>query len=593
METPLKHPTVSVLLSENAQELGDRTAYTFLADGQDEAEALTWGRLDLEARAVAARLLRSVRPGDRAMILAADNAHFVRAFMACQHAGVIAVPVAPPTPLRNPRKTAVLQSVAHDSGAAVVLTGSTPDLHDPISEFAPELGALEWIAVDTVPLSQAADFRPPATGPEDISFLQYTSGSTSLPKGVMVTHRALLRNEEMFADIMRIGRQDVLVSWLPLFHDMGLIGKVLQNCYAGSHLVLLPPLAFVQRPSRWLRAITRYRGTVTGAPNFAYDLCVRRIPEEDRAEFDLSSLRVAFSGAEPIRPATVEAFAAAYAPHGLSRGALMHAYGLAEATLITSGTEAGAGPVFIAADREALRKGTVVPGTDHVVVGVGRARLSREIVIADPETRRTRAPGEVGEVWTAGLDTPAGYWRNAEETERTFHAHTSDTGAGPYLRTGDLGALVDGELVITGRLKDLVIVGGRNHYPQDIELTAESAHPWVRPGCGAVFAVSAGEGEADDEQVVLVAEVLRPRETRGKGARAAELPSLASIRRAVLAAVSAEHGIQLDVVHLVVPGSAPKTSSGKIQRRAAKAEFLAGTFTAAPEPESRALEGIS
>ena len=593
METPLKYPTVSALLSENAQVRGDKTAYTFLTNGHDEAEALSYGRLDLEARAIAARLLHSARPGDRAMILAADNAHFIRAFMACQHAGVVAVPVAPPTPLRNARKIAVLQAVARDSGAAVVLTGSSPDLHGPISELAPELGALEWIPVDSVPVSAGSGFRPPATGSEDLSFLQYTSGSTSLPKGVMVTHRALLRNEEMFSHVMRIGADDVLVSWLPLFHDMGLIGKVLQNAYAGSHLVLMPPLAFVQRPARWLRAITRYRGTVSGAPNFAYDLCVRRVPEEDRAEFDLSSWRVAFSGAEPIRPATVEAFAAAYAPHGLSRGALMNAYGLAEATLITCGTEAGAGPVFFDVDRETLRKGALAPGTDHQVVGVGRARLSREIVIADPETLRTRAPGEVGEIWTAGLDTPAGYWNNPEETERTFHAHTSDTGAGPYLRTGDLGALVDGELVITGRLKDLLIVGGRNHYPQDIELTAERAHPWVRPGCSAAFAVSAGEGDSDAEQLVLVLEVLRPRETRGKAAGSADVPSLASIRRAVRAAVSAEHGIQLDVVHLVVPGSAPKTSSGKIQRRAAKAEYLARSFTPAPEPEGRALEGIS
>jgi acyl-CoA synthetase (AMP-forming)/AMP-acid ligase II len=591
LETQLTSPTISALLRDNARSRGEKTAYTFLDNGHDESRTLTYRRLDETARAVAARLLDSVRPGGRAMILAAGGADFVTAFMACQHAGVIAVPVAPPQPVRHPRKVATLKAIARDSGAEVVLTGSGTDLRTPVCEVAPELGALEWIEVDTVPPAAASRFEGPRIEAEDISFLQYTSGSTALPKGVMVSHRALLRNEEMFARIMGLGSEDVLVSWLPLYHDMGLIGMVLQNLYLGAHIVMMPPLAFVQRPSRWLRAITRYRATFTGAPDFAYDACVRRIREEDRAEFDLSTLRVAFSGAEPIRTATLESFAKAYAPYGLDPGALHCAYGLAEATLIATGTVAGQGPTTLSVDREALRRGRIVPGTDHLIVGVGKPRLSREVVIVDPGTRATRGPGEIGEVWLAGADIPLGYWRNPGATEETYRAYTSDSGAGPYLRTGDLGGLHDGELYITGRHKDLIIVGGRNHYPQDIEATAESAHPWIRYNSSAAFAV-----ERDGrEQVVVVVEVLRPQGTRQPtrqhgGAGQAPVPTLAQIRRAVTAAVAAEHGIQLADVHMVMPGSVQRTSSGKVQRRASRAAYENGEFTPAPEPETRAIE---
>ncbi|WP_225849094.1 fatty acyl-AMP ligase [Streptomyces sp. HPF1205] len=587
METQLTGPTISALLGDNATRRGEKTAYTFLDNGHDESRTLTYRQLDEAARAVAVRLLESVRPGGRAMILAAGGADFVTAFMACQHAGVIAVPVAPPQPPRDPRKAATLRAIAQDSGAEVVLTGSATDLRTPVCEVAPELGALEWIDVDTIAPSAAAGFRAPAIASEDISFLQYTSGSTSLPKGVMVSHRALLRNEEMFAHIMGLGSEDVIVSWLPLYHDMGLIGMVLQNLYLGAHIVMMPPLAFVQRPSRWLRAITRYRATFTGAPDFAYDACVRRIREEDRAEFDLSSLRVAFSGAEPIRTATLESFAKAYTPYGLDPGALMCAYGLAEATLVATGTVAGQGPTTLPVDREALRGGRIVPGTDHLIVGVGKPRLSREVLIVDPETLARCEPGRIGEIWLAGADIPPGYWRNPGATEETYRAYTSDSGAGPYLRTGDLGGLYDGELYITGRLKDLVIVGGRNHYPQDIEATAEAAHPWVRYNSSAAFAV-----ERDGrEQVALVVEVLRPQGARrhtGSGERA-PVPTLAQIKRAVTAAVAAEHGIQLADVHMVVPGSVARTSSGKIQRRANRAAYESGRFTPAPEPANRAL----
>ncbi|WP_405824894.1 fatty acyl-AMP ligase [Streptomyces sp. NBC_01390] len=592
METPLKAPNVSALLSENAQRRGDERACTILGNGHDETDVMTHGSLDLEARAVAARLQRSVRAGERALILATDNAHFIRAFMACQHAGVVAVPVAPPLPLRQPRKAATLQAIAADCGARVVLTGSTTALREPLRDLAPDLAALEWIDVDTVPIEEAADHRAPRVGPEDLSFLQYTSGSTSLPKGVMVSHRALLRNEEMFSAVMGTTSDDVIVSWLPLFHDMGLIGKVLHSAYLGTHLVLMPPGAFVQRPARWLRALTRYRGTVSGAPNFAYDMCVRRIPEEDRDEFDLSSWRVAFSGAEPIRPATFDAFVRAYTRHGLAPRAMQAAYGLAEITLIATGGFSSEVPVTLDADRAALRAGRVAAGGDHPLISVGRPRAGRGVLIVDPDTRNTCEEGAVGEIWLTGPDVPLGYWQRPEDTRETFEAYTADTGEGPFLRTGDLGALHQGELYITGRHKDLVIVDGRNHYPHDIEAVAEAAHPWLRPGFSAAFPV---ERDGREQVVVVVAEVLRPVHTRRPGSEAASAPapSLADIRRAVLTAVAADHDIRLHDVHLVVPSSVPRTSSGKIQRRACRAAYENGELIPAQEPRARALEGIS
>jgi nonribosomal peptide synthetase protein BlmVI len=320
-------------------------------------------------------------------------------------------------------------------------------------------------------------------------------------------------------------------------------------------------------------------------------MCVRRIPEEDRAEFDLGSWRVAFSGAEPIRPATFDAFARAYAPHGLAPEAMQAAYGLAEVTLIATGGFCSQVPVTLDVDRAALREGRVTPGGDHTLISVGRPRAGRRVVIVDPETRRTREPGAVGEIWLAGPDVPLGYWRQPEATRETFRAYTADTGEGPFLRTGDLGVLYEDELYVTGRHKDVLIVDGRNHYPQDIEASAEAAHPWLRPGFSAAFPV-----ERDGrEQVVLVAEVLRPVRTRRPDSEAAKVPtpSLGEIRRAVRTAVATDHDIPLADVHLVMPASVPKTSSGKIQRRACRAAYESGELVPAQEPRARALEGIA
>jgi acyl-CoA synthetase (AMP-forming)/AMP-acid ligase II len=565
-----KPETLAELLSAHAAERPDQTAYRFLVDGRDDADSVTYSRLDLRARAVAAAIQQVCAPGERALVLSDVTADFVLAFMGCQHAGVIAVPVAPPLAAGSAHRIATLAAIVRDCGATTVLSSSGSGLLKKLRVSTPELAGLEWIDVDTVPESVADAFQPVSTGPEDLSFLQYTSGSTSLPKGVMVSHRMLMHNEEFFARCLDLGPDDVFVSWLPLFHDMGLIGNVLQSFYIGAQAVLMTPTSFVRQPSRWLRAFTDYRGTVAGSPNFGYDLCVERIPEAERAGLDLSSWKAAYNGAEPVRTATLTAFAKAFKPYGFDPRALSAAYGLAETTLLATVTPADVEPTLLSVDADALRSGKVLAGADRVLIGAGRAEYFRRIEIVDPNTRLVVEPGRVGEVWLAGPDVSAGYWNRPEESERTMHARLADSGDGPFLRTGDLGALHEDELFITGRLKDTIIVDGRNHYPQDIEATVEARHPEVRANCVAAFSV-----ERDDrEQVVLVAELTR-RGVVSTPDGPAQL-DFRQLTRRIRTSVVTEHGIALHEVVLAVPGSVPKTSSGKLQRAACRLAYERG-----------------
>jgi amino acid adenylation domain-containing protein len=567
----LRYPLGSLLvdiLHRRAAESGGGDAYLFLGDKGDGTGSLTWAGLDARARAVAAALVTSVAPGERALLLFPPGLEFITAFFGCLYAGVVAVPAYPPRPGREQRLLAILRDARPRQvlTTAELLAGSSSRVEQP-----PELVTLPWLAVDDLP---AGGWEGPSPEPDAPAFLQYTSGSTALPKGVVVTHASLAHNSGMIQAAFRQDEDSVVVGWLPLYHDMGLIGNVLQPLWSGGRCVLMSPVSFLQRPRRWLEAVSRYRATTSGGPNFAYELCVNKIGPEDREGLDLSSWRVAFNGAEPVRAETLERFAEAFGPCGFRREAFYPCYGLAEGTLFVTGGDLGEGFRDRPFDALALERHEVVPLERHEVVtpgdgpvrrlvGSGHPWAQQRVAIADPETGAELPAGRVGEIWVQGPSVARGYWGREEETARTFGAFL-DSGDGPFLRTGDLGFAADGGLFVTGRLKDLIILRGRNHYPQDLERTAESSHPALRPGCGAAFPVDL-DGE---ERLVIVHEVERRR-----GLDVEEVA--AAVRRAV----AGEHEVQVHQVVLLRAGTIPKTSSGKIQRHACRAGFLAGSLT--------------
>ncbi|HEY8021205.1 MAG TPA: condensation domain-containing protein [Thermoanaerobaculia bacterium] len=544
----------------------DRRLYTFLSDGEREEETLTAAELDRKARAIGAALQSAGAQGQRALLLYPPGLDFVAAFLGCLYGGVAAVPAYPPRSNRNlPR----LLAIARDARPALALTTSALAAKlGGLAAAVPELAAVRLLATDDLEPGAAEGWRDPGSDRGTLAFLQYTSGSTADPKGVMVTHGNLLHNEEMIRQAFRQSASSVIVGWLPLYHDMGLIGNVLQPLFLGAPCILMSPVAFLQSPKRWLAAISRYRATTSGGPNFAYDLCVRKIPPAERADLDLSSWDTAFNGAEPVREETLARFAEAFAPAGFRRQAYYPCYGLAEATLFVAGASRDTGgPVSAAVfDAAALERGEAAPGEPggRALVGCGRAWSGQEIAIVDAESA-TRAPADrVGEIWVRGESVARGYWRNREATAATFGARlAAEAGEGPWLRTGDLGFLAGGELYITGRIKDLIILRGRNLYPQDLELTAERSHPALRPGCGAAFAVERG----GEERLTIVQE-----------AEVEEAAAAAPVAEAIRRAVAEEHEVQVERVVLIRPRTIPKTSSGKIQRHAARQGLLAGTL---------------
>ena len=547
--------TVAGLLRARAAERPQQVAFTFLTDGEAEGGRLTYAELHGRASAIAATLAESVPPGERALLLYPPGLDFIAAFFGCLYAGVVAVPAYPPRP--NDRSQSRLRAIAQDATPRAALTTEAilAGAVEPrgLLAVAPELAGLRWIPTDSLgPSGKAATLSEP--DPESVAFLQYTSGSTAVPKGVMVTHANLLHNERMIGAAFGMDEESVVVGWLPLYHDMGLIGNVLQPLHAGGRCVLMSPVAFLQRPMRWLEAISRHRGTVSGGPNFAYELCLRKASPEALARLDLSSWRVAFDGAEPVRASTLERFAAAFAPCGFRPEAFYPCYGLAEATLFVTGGRPGQAPRVAAAG-----------DSSRPLVSCGRSWMGQRVVVADPETGVERPPGAEGEVWVSGPSVARGYWRNPEATVRDFNAFllpadgAGGEAEGPFLRTGDLGFLAAGELYVTGRLKDLIILRGRNHYPQDVELTAEGAHPDLHAGGGAAFAVETG----GEERLVVVHEVARRRRD-----------GVEEIAEAVRRAVAAEHEVQVHEVVLIRQGGLPKTSSGKVQRRLCRDLYL-------------------
>ncbi|HWQ35152.1 MAG TPA: fatty acyl-AMP ligase [Blastocatellia bacterium] len=561
----------------------DQIAFTFLVDGDAEEAHITYGELDRQARAIGALLQRRLAPGDRAVLLYQPGLDYVAGFFGCLYAGVIAVPAYPPNPVRPKPTLPRIQTIVSDSQARVALTNASLLARTPsLFELAPELSAPEWLATETLEPGIENDWKEPDISSDSLAFLQYTSGSTGKPRGVMVSHGNLLHNSQIISEGFSSTSEDSGMIWLPPYHDMGLIGGLIQPIWLGARTVLISPAAFLQRPFRWLQAISRYRTTLSGGPNFAYDLALRRVTPEQKATLDLSCWKVAFNGAEPVRAHTLREFASAFASCGFRPEAHYPCYGLAEGTLIVTGGVRNGQPPLCTVESSALEKDQVVitsedqPGA-HTLVSSGRALRDVTVVIADPETMTRCQKDQIGEIWVAGPSVAKGYWNRPEETQHTFQARLTDTGEGPFMRTGDLGFLRDGELFVTGRLKDLIIIDGRNHYPQDIEATAEQSHPEIRRGAVAAFSVDSG----GQERLVIVAEVERTSRVhrqKTNGAESGADDAARAITEAVRRAVSENHDVRVHAVTLLRPGRIPLTSSGKIRRQACRAAFLDGTL---------------
>jgi len=554
--------TLVQMLRHRAHCQTEDTAFIYLVDGENEQVHLTYEELDRQARAIGAWLESLDLVGRRALLLYPPGLEFIAAFFGCLYAGVAAVPVYPP---RRNRSLMRIQAIADDAEAKVALTtNAVLNRVEPLIDETPHLKELSWLATCQIPEGMEQRWEVPDVYGDTLAFLQYTSGSTGTPKGVMLNHANLVHNSALIAHAFEHTRSGAGVFWLPSYHDMGLIGGILQPMYVGRPNILMSPMSFLQKPFRWLSAISRFGGTTSGGPNFAYDLCVRRVTPTQRERLDLSSWRVAFNGAEPVRAETLESFAETFGPCGFRREAFYPCYGLAEATLIVSGGYIRRPPVVRAFETAELSVGRVVdgkPGDEGTrsLVGCGETLPDQKIVIADPETLTRCATGRVGEIWVSGPSVAEGYLERPEVTETVFRARLKGTGEGPFLRTGDLGFMQDGELFVTGRVKDLIIVRGVNHYPQDIELTIQRAHRRLRRDCGATFTV-----EIDGrERLVAVQEV----ERRKRG-------DFEAILDAIFRAVAAEHELALDEIVLIKAGSIPKTSSGKIQRFACRDGYL-------------------
>ncbi|NES88726.1 MULTISPECIES: fatty acyl-AMP ligase [Okeania] len=564
-----KYSTILDILNHRSQNLPNQIAYTFLPDGETESGSLTYQQLNTQVQAIAAHLQSIIIPEDRILVVYPYTAglEFIASFFGCICSGAIAVTSNPP--LNNDAIVKLQERVQSSEPKAILTTESfLREIQEKLAknpDLAPKLKDLPWIATDKIDFYEAPHWIEPKIDPDTLAFFQYTSGSTGKPKGVMVTHRNVLHNSEIIYQSFEHSPESQGVIWLPMFHDMGLIGGVIQPLYGGFPVTLMSPVALIQKPIRWLKAISQYKATTSGGPNFAYDLVSRQVTPKQLKNLDLSSWSVAFSGAEPVRAATLERFAETFAPCGFRREAFYPCYGMAETTLFISGATKTKSPLIKYVDAEALAENRVVVGGEksRAVVSCGFAWLGDEIMIVDPESLVPRPDGEVGEIWVSGAGVGRGYWNQPEETERTFNAFLADKG--PFLRTGDLGFLQDGELFITGRIKDVMILWGRYRYPQDIELTVEKCHPALRSSCGAAFSIEA----EDDERLIIAQEVERSYLRK---------LNVEEVVGAIRQAVAEEHTVEVYAINLLKTGSIPKTTSGKIQRRVCRSQFLEGSL---------------
>ena len=560
-----KHITLIDRLQEQASNQPHKRVFTFLADGETEIDSLTYQQLNEKAKAIAFVLQNQNASGDRALLLYQPGLDFITAFLGCLYAGVVAVPVYPP---RANRSIERLRAIVADAEATFALT--TQIIEEQVASKFTEHHATEkirFIATDTVELDWARGWQYRAISSTDLAFLQYTSGSTGKPKGVMVSHGNLIANSNTIQQYFSNKREHTLVSWLPPYHDMGLIGSIIQPAYVGSSMYLMAPVTFLQRPYRWLQAISRYQGQTNGGPNFAYDLCVDRVTPEQKATLDLSCWELAFTGAEPVRAETIDRFSKYFSECGFKRQAFYPCYGMAESTLMITGSDRFNQPVSITVDSKELEENRAVvsDGDTTTLVSSGRNAIKQQIAIANTETLNRCPEGMIGEIWVKSDSVARGYWNRPELSEYSFNAVLADTQEAGWLRTGDLGFLRQGELYVTGRLKDLIIIRGRNYYPQDIELTVDNAHEAIRVGNTAAVAVEI----AGEERLVVTTEIKRT---------ALRKLNVEEVTKAIRSAIASHHELQIYGIVLLKTGSIPKTSSGKIQRHACKAGYLDGSL---------------
>lgn len=572
----ITHPGVSApislgaLLAQRAQELPGKKVFTIVEPDRGE-QTLTYLELHRKAQDIAALLLAKMPQSGRALLLFPPGVDYVCALYGCFQAGIVAVSAPPPQPNRLHRTLPRLQAIAADAEIDAVLTtdvirqavksdnATGADAAASVFGEGP-LTDVQWIATDTAPDDGEVEVPSPAFS--EMTFLQYTSGSTRAPRGVMLSHENLEANLEAIARSHGDVPSDGVVGlvWLPPYHDMGLVAGILHPVHFDFHCILMSPLSVIKRPGRWLEYMSNHRVTACPAPNFAYDLCVRRVDEETCEGLDLSAWKVAFNGAEPIRPETLDTFCEKFGPHGFSRRTFQPCYGLAEATLMVSSNKPEDEPMLLTADERALENGFVRAATSagptKVLVGSGSAVGDGKLAIVADDGSRC-ADGEIGEIWFAGAGVALGYWRDPAGTAEVFGATLPDEPGTSYLRTGDLGAIVDGELYVVGRIKELIIVNGRNVHPHDIEFSAEAASPLVRAHCGAAF-----EQEVDGEvRIAMLLEVDPPEGEDG----------YEEIMTAVRKRVAEDLDLPLQWIGLCSRGTVPKTTSGKIQRRLCKA----------------------
>jgi len=533
--------TIINVLQRRAELTPHKRVFLFLDKGEREGASFTFAELDRRARAIGSRLAALGATGKQVLLPNPPGLEFVANFFGCLYAGAVAVPAC--ASLLSARKHDRLRMIVEDAEVEFILATTKESLNSLAGE-----AHLTLLASDEVPDTDAEEWSLPNRGADDVAYIQYSSGSTSTPKGVVISHRNVMCNQRMLQEAFGTSEDSVIVSWLPHFHDMGLVGVIQRAVYAGMSAVLMAPIEFIRRPVQWLHAISRYRAAISIAPNFAYDLCVERVKDEAIGELDLSCWQVAFNGSEPVKVETMKKFAEKFGKTGFRAESFYPCYGLAEATVFVS-SRAPSEPVV----------------SQGRVISCGPACASERLLIVDPKTQRRCSEGSEGEIWVAGPHVAQGYWKRPDETRQMFNACLSDNGDGPFLRTGDLGFLLDGQLYVTGRLKDLIILHGKNHYPQDIETTVATSHPLLRPDCGAAFSVDV----TGREELVVLHEVKR------------QTPPEKSfeIKCAIRQALAEDRAIKPYSVVLLKPNTIPKTSSGKIMRSACRADFLRNNLT--------------